>query len=250
MPHHRRAEYLRSVLVLLNTLRHTTGLPHKILLDEAHYCLGSGNGPLIDPDLANYILVTYRISALDAAIRDGGDAVIMVTRETDPDEALTLGRMCRPPSAAGATADTFSSLGTNEAVLLPGSAESHGQARRFVMGPRLTAHVRHRAKYLDMPVLDEQAFVFRSGGRIAARAHSLKEFMAMLALLPADQILGHLMRHDFSRWLDGVFRDHGLAERIRVLEAAAENQNPRELADKVAQAIRARYDTMPRLAVR
>ena len=249
MPHHRRGEYLRSVLPLLNTLRRSTGLPHKILLDEAHYCLGAGNAQLIDPDLASYILVTYRISALDPAIREAADTVTMVTRETDPDEALTLRGMCRPQPFDGVGPETFSSLGPSEAVLLPGAAESHGHARRFVMGPRLTAHVRHRAKYLDMPVPDEQAFVFRSAGRVAARTHTLKEFMGMLAALPADQLQGHLLRHDFSRWLSDVFRDHGLAGRIHVLEAAVTDQSPRDIADQVAQAIRARYDTVPRLAV-
>ena len=193
--------------------------------------------------------MTYRISALDPAIREAGDTVTMVTRETDPDEALTLRGMCRPQPCDGVGPETFSSLGPSEAVLLPGAAESHGHARRFVMGPRLTAHVRHRAKYLDMPVLDEQAFVFRSAGRVAARTHTLKEFMAMLAALPADQLHGHLLRHDFSRWLDDVFRDHGLAGRIHVLEAAVTNQDPRDIADQVAQAIRARYDTVPQLVV-
>jgi hypothetical protein len=77
----------------------------------------------------------------------------------------------------------------------------------------------------------------------------LKEFMAVLAALPADQLRGHLSRHDFSRWLDDVFRDHGLAGRIHVLEAAATNQDPRAIADQVAQAIRARYDTVAGLVV-
>ena len=70
----------------------------------------------------------------------------------------------------------------------------------------------------------------------------------MLAALPVVQLHGHLLRHDFSRWLDDVFRDHGLAGRIQILEAAVTNQDPRAIADQVAQAIRARYDTLPRLA--
>jgi len=43
----------------------------------------------------------------------------------------------------------------NEAALLPGPEESHGEIRRFRLAPRLTAHVRHQAKYLDMPVSEE-----------------------------------------------------------------------------------------------
>jgi hypothetical protein len=115
------------------------------------------------------------------------------------------------------------------------------------MAPRLTSHVRHRAKYLDMPVLDDQAFVFRTGGRVGPRAHTLKAFMAMLAVLPGEQIQGHLARHDFSRWLNDVFRDHGLAGRVSAQEADAGTRDPRDIAADVAQSIRARYDTAPGL---
>jgi hydroxymethylpyrimidine pyrophosphatase-like HAD family hydrolase len=171
MPHHLRTEYLHTLLPLLITLRRHTGLPHKILLDEAHYCLGSPDSTqLIDPELAGYILVTYRISALDASIHMTSDAVVMVTRETDPYEAQTLLRMCRPQPCTAIEPDVFRDLGTNEAALLPGSEESHGQVRRFQMAPRLTSHVRHRTKYLDMRVLDAQAFVFTDGGRSGPRA--------------------------------------------------------------------------------
>jgi hypothetical protein len=246
MPHHRRSEYIRSVLLLLNELRRTTGLPHKILLDEAHYSLAAGNAPLIDPELADYILVTYRISALDETIRETSDAVVMVTRETDPDEVETLNRLCRPQPCEMVGPETFRDLGANEMVLLPGSAESLGRPRHVLMAPRLTSHVRHRAKYLDMPVLDDQAFVFRTGGRVA-RAHTLKAFLAMLAALPGEQIQGHLARHDFSRWLNDVFRDHGLAGRVSALESGALTRDPHDIAADVAQSIRARYDTTPRL---
>ena len=244
MPHHLRTEYLRTLLPLLNTLRRSTGLPHKILLDEAHYGLGAtGSAELIDPELAGYIFVTYRISALDASIRMTSDAVVMVTRETDPYEAQTLLRMCRPQPCTAFGPDVFRDLGTNEAALLPGSEEAHGQVRRFHMAPRLTSHVRHRVKYLDMPVLDTQAFVFTDGGRSGPRAHTLKELMGLLAALPAAQIQAHLARHDFSRWLNDVFRDHGLGAHVRVLEMRAGSENARDTAADIAQAIRARYET-------
>jgi len=246
MPHHLRTEYLRTLMPLLNALRRQTGLPHKILLDEAHYCLGQpGGAELIDPELAGYILVTYRISALDASIRMTSDAVVMVTRETDPCETEALMRMCRPQPCTMLGADALRELGTNEATLLPGAEESQGRARRFQMGPRLTSHVRHRAKYLDMPVLDAQAFVFTEDGRAGLRAHTLKEFMGLLATLPSTQIHRHLVRHDFSRWLDDVFRDHGLGSRVRALEANGSVENARDTAADIAQAIRARYETAP-----
>ena len=115
--------------------------------------------------------------------------------------------------------------------------------RRFRLAPRLTAHVRHRTKYLDMPVLESQAFIFTGDGRAEARARTLKDFTGLLAALPADRLTGHLRRHDFSRWIEHVFRDRPLATRLRHVEAAVETDSPRDVGDAVAQAIRARYET-------
>jgi hypothetical protein len=138
----------------------------------------------------------------------------------------------------------FSALA--EAALLPGADEAHGQVRRFHLAPRLTAHVRHQTKYLDMPVLESQAFVFTGDGRPSARARTLKEFVGLLAALPADRLAGHLRRHDFSRWIEGVFRDRPLAAHLHKVEAAVATDDPRDVADAVEQAIRARHETGPR----
>ncbi len=150
--HHAKTD-LKTLLPLLIALRRRTGLPHKILLDEAHYYLGgSDSDRLIDPELAGYILVTYRISGLASSIRATSDAVVMVTRESDPDEAATLLAMCRPSQPYVAIDPRlFADLAMNEAAILPGSEESHGHVCRFQMAPRLTEHVRHRQKYSTCP---------------------------------------------------------------------------------------------------
>jgi hydroxymethylpyrimidine pyrophosphatase-like HAD family hydrolase len=242
--HREKREYLRTLLPLLVTLRRSTGLPHKILLDEAHYFLGGDEvSRLIDPELAGYIFVTYRVSSLPAPVRQTADAVVMVTRETDPEESRTLLAMCRPRPCGGVSPDVFRDLSTTEAALLPGAEEAHDQIRRFQLAPRLTAHVRHRTKYLDMPVLESQAFVFTGDGRPGARARTLKEFTGLLATLPADRLAGHFRRHDFSRWIEDVFRDRPLAAHIQKVETRVQSDDPREVADAVGQAIRARYET-------
>jgi hypothetical protein len=114
---------------------------------------------------------------------------------------------------------------------------------RFRLGPRLTAHVRHQTKYLDMPVLENQAFVFTDSGRPGPRARTLKEYIGLIAALPAERIHWHLGRHDFSRWLGDVFRDNALAGHVRRLEGRLESEDAKDIAADVAQAIRARYET-------
>jgi hypothetical protein len=244
MSYREKREYVQTLLPLLMTMRRQTGLPHKILLDEAHYFLGGKDvSELIDLELSGYIFVTYRVSALPAPLRAMDDVVVMVTRENDPEEAHALLAMCRPQPCASLSPSVFRNLQTTEAALLPGAAEAHGQVRRFQLAPRLTTHVRHRTKYLDMPVAESQAFVFTTDGRPAARARTLREFVGLLIAVPAERVSEHLRHHDFSRWLEGVFRDRSLAAHIHRLEGNVTRDAARDIADAIAQAIRARYET-------
>jgi hypothetical protein len=102
--------------------------------------------------------------------------------------------------------------------------------------------VRHREKYLDMPVSEAQAFVFTHNGEPGPRAQSLKDFIKLLVRLPEFQLEGHIHRHDFSRWIDRVFRDCPLATHVRSLESHVGADSTRNVSDDIAQAIRARYE--------
>jgi hypothetical protein len=140
-------------------------------------------------------------------------------------------------------ADVLGGLGPDQAALLPVVEEAGGHTRVFRVAPRLTEHVRHRSKYLDMPIADQQAFVFGEGSRPRPRARSLKEFILLLDLAEPAVLRGHLARHDFSRWIEHVFRDGPLAARLRAIESdAASDLAPGEAADAISQAIRARYE--------
>jgi hydroxymethylpyrimidine pyrophosphatase-like HAD family hydrolase len=245
LPHQNKEEYLDELLPLLATLRRQSGLPHKILIDEAHYYLGEPDGRhLIDAELAGYILVTYRVSGIDQHVCAAGDTVVIVTRETDAHEQATLRAICE--ATGGAVPEgVFENLSLSEAALLPGAEESHGAVRRFRIGPRLTSHVRHRTKYLDMPIAEPQAFVFTHDGRPGPRARSLKEFVDQLAELADTDLAPYLLRHDFSRWLEHVFRDCPLATHVKAIESRAGTDRARDLVNNIAQAVRARYEMTP-----
>lgn len=240
--HREKLAYVATLMPMLTALRRQTGLPHKILLDEAHYFLqDTEHARVIDPELAGYIVVTYRLSSLDPAIRMAGDVVVFVTCERDPAEVATVLAMCRPCPDRAQAQQLLGTLATNEAALLPGAAEAQGQLRHFTIAPRLTVHVRHKTKYIDVPMAEGQAFVF-DATRPHQRARSLKEFVLRLNALADDELVGHLARHDFSRWLNDVFRDRPLAAHLAVLEARVVLDPPRLVVDAIVQAIRARYD--------
>jgi soluble P-type ATPase len=242
--HREKVTYVRGVLPLLNTLRRRTGLPHKILLDEAHYFLWpGGENQLIDPELAGYIIVTYRLSTISPDARLPQDTVAIMCRESDAHEVETLAGMCCPASSRPLSQSILSGLSPDEAALLPGADEAHGEVVRFAVAPRLTEHVRHRSKYLDMPISDAQAFVFGEGARARPRARTLKEFMSLLDSQPPAVLQGHLQREDFSRWIEHVFRDGPLATRVRAIEARSEREDTaREAVQAICQVIRARYE--------
>jgi hydroxymethylpyrimidine pyrophosphatase-like HAD family hydrolase len=244
LSHRDKGDYLRTLLPYLSALRRRTGLPHKILVDEAHYYLHSPDClSVIDPELAGYIIVTYRISGLAPAVRERCSGLVLVTRETDQKEVALLLELCAPAPGVRVPEATLARLAVNEAALLPGSDESHGTVRPFSLAPRVTTHVRHRIKYLDMPVPEPEAFVFTENRRPGPRVRTLKDFMGLLASLPPASIEGHLARHDFSRWIGDVFRDQPLASHIHEVEAREGSEDAADIAADIAQAIRARYDT-------
>src|SRR6185369_2394409 len=104
-------------------------------------------------------------------------------------------------------------------------------------------HVRHQTKYLDMPAAEGQAFVFATEGRSGPRVRTLKTFVGFLVTIPGERLEGHLRRHDFSRWIRDVFRDHPLAAHLRGLEDRVDTDEAGEIAGEIGQAIRARYET-------
>lgn len=150
VPYREKVDYLNALLPMLASLRRTTGLPHRIVVDEAHYFLHQPNvSELVDLDLGAYTLVTYRLSDLHIDLRKAVD-VILVNRTTDPHEVQTLLLMAGSKDVESDWKAVFAGLAMNEAVLLPGIAEVGGKLRRFQLALRLTAHVRHQAKYVDL----------------------------------------------------------------------------------------------------
>jgi hypothetical protein len=121
--------------------------------------------------------------------------------------------------------------------------EAGTELRTFIIGERLTPHVRHRQKYVDVPVPDNRAFVFGAGRRsVTARAHTLREFVEVLEKLGVTQGSGYLRRRDFSRWIGDVFGDHALARELEGHERRYAREEYPDALGQIADAIRTRYD--------
>jgi hypothetical protein len=237
-----KIEYIRTVLPMLNEIRRKTGLPHRILVDEAHYFLDEASAPeLLDLEHNGYTFVTYWASRLPAALLQSAE-VILVTRESNPDEVEALRSWC--PKCHNVDNEGWASLArlaTAQAVALPITEEAGGRLTQFTLGSRLTPHVRHREKYVDVPVSEARAFVFGAPGQRGRRiARTLREFIQEVGR--TRDVSGYLERGDFSRWMADVFGDNALAAELRDIEKAHRLKPAPGAAGEIIHAVRSRYD--------
>jgi hydroxymethylpyrimidine pyrophosphatase-like HAD family hydrolase len=243
-PHDEKIQQIRALLAALRVLHARTGLPHRILLDEAHYYLHDRDaGDLLDLERHGYTVVTYRASRLPKELLASTE-VMIVTCESDPDEIEALRRSCGCGEVDSAQwASMLGRLRPGQAVALPITEESGGAPRLFTLGPRLTPHVRHREKYVDVPVSEYRAFVFASDADPRPRpARTLRHFVAAVATTPPALLRPYLQRGDFSRWIREVYGDHALASELHALEQRHRSAPTAETADDIVSAIRGRYD--------
>lgn len=240
LSHEEKLVYVRGLLPALGALRRESGLPHWIVVDEAHYFLHEPSavedGAL---DLAAYVLITYRPSHLDLKLAESAETII-VTPLKNQTEATALATLCGRGMETG-WADQLAGLGIDETAMLPSRHATEGEQvlQQFVIAPRLTSHVRHKGKYLDVPLPENEAFVFTCQGRpIGSAARTLNEFARRLNKLPTSSLEAHAARGDFLRWIGGVFSDQTLAEEVAVMEARHREGRvgnlPLALADLIA----------------
>jgi len=217
-------DYLRSLPAVIDVERAAGGLPHWIVVDEAHATLDE-HGTAADvfrPTDRGYCLVAYRPDRLCAEALAAIDVTITVTGPTIPG---TGGGAPVPPNA------TIRELGAPE--------------RPFIMGARRTPHVRHRRKYAVTPLPRARWFEFRGpDGAVVATAPDLAAFGRLLHSADAAVVAHHLVRGDFSRWIVGALQDRQLGAAVGAIERevlarrAADVVHARE---RLVQGIEARY---------
>lgn len=244
--HAEKLQYTRAVLPALAMLRRRTGLPHRVIVDEAHYFLNGASGhELLDLQGNGYTLVTYRASHLPKAVLDVTE-VILVTCESDPGEVAALHGLCRSTDPLETWRTVLGGLDHGEAAALPVTDEAGASLRRIHLGLRITHHVRHREKYVDVPVPEPRAFVFtHRNAAQGARALTLKDFASALDTMATEVLEGHARRGDFSRWLRDVFGDYPLAREVQALEERFRRERDSAAVPAMATAIRSRYDLTP-----
>jgi hydroxymethylpyrimidine pyrophosphatase-like HAD family hydrolase len=241
--HAEKVDYLSTLLPMIAGLRRNTGQPHWIVIDEAHYFLQEPDfRQRVDIELAGYMLVTHRVSNLSPDLLKEVESII-VTQITDPREALALTSMYGRAGDESDWESLLNGLTIDEAALLPRMDAPERRLQRFNVAGRMTPHVRHRSKYLEVPMLEHHAFVFTcNGSPIGSSARTLKEFVMTLERLPVASIEGHTRNSDFSRWIADVFGDQPLAAEIRKVERQYRRGQATNLVESLIVPIRERYE--------
>jgi hydroxymethylpyrimidine pyrophosphatase-like HAD family hydrolase len=243
--HEQKIDYIRSVLPALNVMRRRMGLPHRILVDEAHYFLHDAAArELLDLDTNGYTVVTYCASRLPPELLAATE-VMLVTCESNPAEIEELCRRCaacQQVEGARGRWSILAHLSLGQAVALPITEEAGGELKVFNLGQRLTPHVRHRQKYVDVPVTESRAFHFAGNGAAPRRVRTLRQFVDALEHGSMPAFGGYLRRGDFSRWIADVFGDNTLAQELRKEEQRFRARVEDDVLPEIVSAIRSRYD--------
>jgi hypothetical protein len=243
--HDEKIDYIRSVLPALNVMRRRTGLPHRIVVDEAHYFLHDATAQhLLDLDTNGYTVVTYCASRLPLELLAATE-VMLVTCESNPVEIEALCQRCASCQQVEGARERWAALARlslGQAVALPITEEAGGELKVFNIGQRLTPHVRHRQKYVDVPVTESRAFRFAGNGATPHRARTLRQFVDALERGSVPTLNNYLRRGDFSRWIADVFGDNALAQELREEEQRFRAHVDDDVLPEIVSDIRARYD--------
>jgi hypothetical protein len=197
LPYENRLAYLVELAPIVETERAACGIPHWIVVDEAHIPMGeqSAASSVFRPVDYGYCLITYQPERLCK------DALAAV-------DLIITARRFPPPGTGGQPRSSTALL-----------RRRGGPERTVTLIPRRTPHVRHRHKYATVPLPPHRRFQFRTPeGILCGEAASLDQFRDALHDLPGGVVEHHLLRGDFSRWFTGTLQDGELGRMSAIVE--------------------------------
>jgi hydroxymethylpyrimidine pyrophosphatase-like HAD family hydrolase len=248
LPHARKLKVIERGLAVIAELRARVGLPHWVVLDEAHYSLHQGG--VAEATLAlehkGFCLATYRSSWLRPSVIRAVD-VLILARTSRPDERAFLDTLLSETAWRNQrVVPALGDLPHGQFIAIQPDRTGTRTAVSFVATPRETPHVRHLRKYADSTLLPDQRFLFRwPDGRLAATAESFASFRQAVASIDDLVLADHARRRDLSRWVLDVFADKTLGVQLRKLEARWERGEVPDLRRELERLIAFRYDMEP-----
>lgn len=234
-----KVSYATKVLATVSTVSNSAGMPHWLIIDEAHHILspdGSSAVEWLRPGRDGLCLVTLSV---DDLARDVWPLVNVVAA-TDLGvlmaglEALRRDGTSRPPDVGG------SPLEQGEAVLAP-VVSAASRALRFRPTRRRVEHRRHIRKYAEGELPPDRSFYFRGPkGELNLRAVNLLRFCELAEGVDEATWTHHLHGGEYSVWVRDMIKDPELANEIAVIETDR-SLPPADSRRLVLDAVRRRY---------
>jgi hypothetical protein len=220
LPGAARHRYTNDVLAAVAAHRQRVGLPHWLVLEEAHV-LAAPDGPgqrLLAGGTLGNCLVTYHPMELCPSVTDAIDVVIAAAGGTvDADQAVAyLAKVTGVE--VGEVEQALAAMAPTRGLVVA-RREAPDRLLQVQVGGRRTPHVRHEQKYAEAELPHHLRFFFTPApdGR-APVAANVGQLHDVLASCHPTVLAFHAGRHDLSKWVRGVLSDGQLAAEIADIE--------------------------------
>jgi hydroxymethylpyrimidine pyrophosphatase-like HAD family hydrolase len=235
-----KVAFASKVLAVVATVRSATGLPHWLIIDEAHHVLPSEGSPaaeLVRPGAEALALITLDATALAPEVQPLPN-VVASTELTAFQAGLRAVLAARGTRAARSVLVDGPALERGESALA--SLDGEVRVARFRVGRRRVQHRRHVRKYTEGVLPPDRSFFFRGpAGALNLRAANLVRFVELAEGVDEATWSHHLRGGEYSAWVREMIKDPELADELAAVEGAG--LPPAESRRQALDRVRARY---------
>ncbi|HEV8474508.1 MAG TPA: HAD hydrolase family protein [Methylomirabilota bacterium] len=228
-----KVTYATQALGAVASVRSTSGLPHWLILDEAHHIMPADGSPAVDLLRAApepLCMITLTVEDLAPEARALANVLAATELEAFSAALRALGRGAAPPGDGA--------LAQGEAVLAwLGDAP---RVTRVRVAKRRVQHRRHLRKYTEGELAPDRSFWFRGpANALNLRAANLTRFVELAEGVDERTWAWHLSRRDYSTWARDMIKDPDLAAALAAVEGS--DLSSGESRHRALAEIRARY---------
>lgn len=240
LPDPARNGYLEELSKAIAHHRAETGLPHWVVMEEAHIFAAGVARPLVEERGLSHCLATYHPMELDPSLTDDTDVVI-ATAGGGAGHGQTVAYLA-----------AFS--GEDEEEVEKALADTPGRGALVVrrsacaellpvyLAPREVGHVRHKNKYVEAELPEHLRFYFYAGDKGPGPvAGNIADFRDILADCDDRFIAFHAPRRDFSRWIYKVLADAWLGDAVARIERDHGEHDAEAVRYHILRAVEDRY---------
>ena len=232
-----KVAYGTKVLATANAVRGSRGMPHWIVIDEAHHIFpadGSQAMDLLPPAPESFCLITLGVEHLPRAVLDRVNTIA----STDLSAFRTATQGVFGRRVSGLHLPEGTPLDRGEAAIAWRDLDR--PAVRFQVSQRRVEHRRHVRKYTEGELPPDRSFYFRGPqGALNLRAANLVRFCELAEGVDDATWTHHLQQRDYSGWMGTVIKDSELAHEVAQVERSG--APPPETRRAILDAVRRRY---------